>query len=59
MSDIGQFLLYAAANYYLSSEFGQCMKVCSFLYEDIEMENQELFNGNLLRFKALALEKDA
>ena len=59
MSTVGQFILYAAANYYLTSELDQCTKVCEFLYEDIEMSDQELFKGNILRFKALALEQDA
>ena len=56
---MGQFILYSAANYYLTSELDQCTKVCEFLYEDIEMIDQELFKGNILRFKALVLEKDA
>jgi len=59
VSTVGQFILYAAANYYLTTELDQCTKVCEFLYEDIEVADQELFKGNILRFKALALEKDA
>lgn len=59
MGEIGQFILYAAANYYLSNEFDQCKKICSLLYEGIKIESSSLFKGNLLRFKALVLEQEA
>ena len=50
-----RFILYHVANLFLSSDYEKCRKVCSTNFSYIA--NNNLFESNILRFKALALEK--
>ena len=52
LSPEGRFILYTAANTFLSNDYEHCLKICEtdFAY----IANSHLFEGNILRFKALA-----
>ena len=54
LSAPGRFILYHTANLFLSTNYEKCFKVCSANYSFIA--NSTIFEGNILRFKALALE---
>ena len=54
LSSTAHFLILAAANYFLLGDYEYCRKICDMVTP--ETDSQTIFNGNKLRFKALALE---
>ena len=54
INDEGTFILYHVANLFLSTDYEKCLEVCSINFSFIS--NSKLFESNILRFKALALE---
>ena len=54
LSIAGAFILYSLANSYLFNDFERCNQICNtnFSY----LANSNFFEGNILRFKGLALE---
>ena len=54
INDEGTFILYHVANLFLSTDYEKCLEVCSVNFSFIS--NSKLFESNILRFKALALE---
>ena len=55
MSRVAKFILYSAANDYISHDYEHCAKTCNIKYDDKEKET--LFKANLHRFNALAQEQ--
>ena len=55
MSDAGYFILLFCANIFLSSDFEYCTQITLKNFSFIE--NTSLFEGNILRFRALASEQ--
>jgi len=54
LSSVGRFMLFFMANSYLSYDFEKCLETCENNYSYVA--NSNLFEGNILRFKALCLE---
>ena len=52
MSDFGEFILYMVADTYLSHDFEYSLRISTFDFS--YFSNTNLFEGNLLRFRALA-----
>ena len=50
----GRFILFTIANYFLFNDYEICLELCETNFSPIA--NSNIFEGNLLRFKALALE---
>ena len=55
INEQGIFILYHVANLFLSTDYEKCLSVCSTNFSSI-LDNS-LFESNILRFKALALEQ--
>ena len=55
LSVVGRFMLYFMSNSYLSYDYGKCLEICENNYSYVA--NSHLFEGNILRFKALCLEQ--
>ena len=51
----GRFILLMAANIFLSGDYEYCLWICSHNFSYVA--NASLFEGNILRFKALAAEQ--
>ena len=51
----GKFILLTAANIFLSRDFEYCLRICSTNFSYVA--NSSLFEGNILRFRALASEQ--
>ena len=54
ISSVGTFILYHIANDFLSTDYEKCLRVCSVNFSFVE--NSQIFESNILRFKALAQE---
>ena len=54
LNGVARFILYSAANAFLKQDYEYCLKICS---KDYSFEaNMNVFEGNIVRLKALALE---
>ena len=54
MNGVARFILYYAMNAFLKQDFEYCVQICSKDYSFVA--NTNVFEGNILRLKALALE---
>lgn len=53
LSTEGRFILYTVANTFLSQDYEHCLKICTADFSFVA--NNNIFEGNIYRFKALVL----
>ena len=54
LNESGLFILYRIANLFLARDYEHCLRLTKFNFAAVC--NSKLFEGNILRFKALSLE---
>ena len=54
LNESGLFILYRIANLFLARDYEQCLRLAKFNFAAVC--NSRLFEGNILRYKALSLE---